>query len=76
MPVSSVADDELDSMVFRTETMSTVPAWLTVDVCEQASDHRMIYADIAVIPEPGSLMCIMACLACALRKYRPARSDI
>lgn len=75
MPVSSVADDEVNAAVFRTETMAVLPAWLDRDDCELASDHRMIYADIAVIPEPGSLLIIVICLACS-RNYLSGKSDI
>ncbi len=42
-----------DSAVFRTETMNNRPAWLEYGDSAAASDHRMIYADFTIGPEPG-----------------------
>jgi len=66
MPVSTVADDVLHTAVFRTETLQTLPAWLDRGDSEMASDHRMIYADIAVAPEPGTGIVIIMVMAGAM----------
>ena len=51
-PVDSLASNFISSKVFRTDTMNNRPAWLASDESEKASDHRMVYADFAIIPEP------------------------
>ena len=52
-PVDSLASNFIASKVFRTDTMNNRPAWLSEYESEAASDHRMVYADFAIIPEPA-----------------------
>jgi len=52
--------DDLDAIflgghVFRTETMTNRPPWLSYDDSETASDHRLVYADFDIVPEPGTI---------------------
>ena len=68
MPLSTIADDLVQSAVFRTETMQSLPPWLDETDSELASDHRMVYADIAVLPEPCVLMGILVLLVVYIRR--------
>jgi len=55
-PVNSLADRFIDSSIFRTGTMTNRPAWLSIDESEEASDHRMVYADFNIVPEACSFI--------------------
>jgi len=55
-PVNSLADKFIDSSIFRTGTMTNRPAWLSLDESEEASDHRMVYADFNIVPEGCSFI--------------------
>ncbi len=51
-PVNDLADTFVDGRVFRSDTMTTRPAWLAENETEIASDHRLVYADFNILPEP------------------------
>ena len=51
-PVNDLADTFVDGRVFRSDTMTNRPAWLDYNETETASDHRLVYADFDIIPEP------------------------
>ncbi|NLF39134.1 hypothetical protein GX586_06800 [bacterium] len=55
--------------ILRTETMTSRPAWLASGDSAAASDHRMLYADMALIPEPAAVLALLA-VACAVRRSR------
>jgi len=57
-PVDSLASRFIESSIFRTDTMTNRPAWLSVDESEDASDHRMVYADFTAVPEAGFIWII------------------
>ena len=52
-PVNDLADTFVDGRVFRSDTMINRPAWLADNETEIASDHRLVYADFDIIPEPN-----------------------
>ncbi len=52
-PVNALTANFIEGSVFRTETMTNRPAWLAYNESELASDHRMVYADFNIVPEPG-----------------------
>ena len=51
-PVNGLAARFVEGCVFRTETMTNRPAWLSFNDSEMASDHRLVYADYNIVPEP------------------------
>ncbi len=63
MPLFSLTDHAYDNYVYRTETMNSLPTWLTHDDSGLASDHLLIYSEIVVIPEPLLYFWIMLLLS-------------
>ena len=51
-PVNALTANFIEGSVFRTETMTNRPAWLAYNDSEMASDHRLVYADFNIVPEP------------------------
>jgi len=51
-PVDALSAYFIEGGIFRTETMTNRPAWLSLVDSEDASDHRLVYADFNVVPEP------------------------
>ncbi len=51
-PVNDLADNFVDGHIFRSDTMTNRPGWLTYNETEIASDHRLVYADFDILPEP------------------------
>jgi len=69
-PVDNLASRFIASSIFRTDTMSNRPAWLSVDESEEASDHRMVYADFTAIPEAECIWIIGILITRCILKIR------
>ena len=69
-PVSNIAVVVVAQRVFRTETMTNRPAWLSSGDSAAASDHRLLYADVAVLPEPVAGAACVCCIWFARRRQQ------